>query len=125
MENRNRGGAQASLTKAQLRAQKALASARGRFGKSGTVEGARAGALGKKEALRTLGRFRDAHRIAELTGRTTSVARLRRHGEEEAELLEELELELEEEERREEIAKLGLAPPLPQSVLRPKPRKKS
>jgi hypothetical protein len=113
------------FTKARMRAQKALQAARGGLRHDVAISAAHTGV--KENPLHSLERLRHARRIAELTGRGTSVARIKRHGNraDEEELLEELELEEREERaKREEIAKLGLAPPLPRTVLRPKPRKK-
>ncbi len=113
------------FNKAQMRAQKALQAARGGLRHDVAMSAAHTGV--KENPLHSLERLRRARRIAELTGRGTSVARIKRHGnrDDEEEILEELEREERElKEKREEIAKLGLAPPLPRTVLRPKPKKK-
>jgi hypothetical protein len=122
-----KGIAPKPVTKSEERAAKALASARNRpsFRPGSAISLAHAGV--KENPIHSLGRIRSTRRINELTGRGTSVSRLRRHASynEDEDIREELEREEREEmDRREEIAKLGLAPPLPQSVLRPKPKGK-
>jgi len=117
------------LTKQQVRAQKALASARNRYeiGRKTALTAAKVGV--KENLLQTLSRAQTMRRIKELTKRGTSVARMKRYGlreDEEEELLSEYEREERElMERSEAIAKLGLAPPLPRTILHPpRPRKK-
>jgi hypothetical protein len=122
-----KGIAPKPITKSEERAAKALASARNRSGlqPGSAISLAHAGV--KENPLHTLERIRRSRRINELTGRGTSIARLRRHHgrNEDEDIREELEREeCEEMDRREEIAKLGLAPPLPQCVLRPGPNRK-
>jgi hypothetical protein len=117
------------LTKQQVRAQKALASARNRneFGRSTAIGGVRASI--RENLAQSMSQAQTMRRIKELSKRGTSVARMKRHGlreDEEEELLNEYECEERDlVSRREAVAKLGLAPPLPRSILHPgKPRKK-
>ena len=88
---RRRNGEEEPLTKAQERAQRALESARHRD-EGDIMSSARRG-------------MRDLDR-------GTSIARVKRHGN--------VEEEDEELDRRSAEARIGLAPPLPQSILHPK-----
>jgi hypothetical protein len=107
------------LTKAEERAKRALERVRAR-GASSSGSAARTGV--SENPMKALERRGRKRKEALKAGRGTSVARIKRFMEEEEE--EDLEKEEEINEERELLkraaeASLGIAPPLPRSILRP------
>ncbi len=122
-----KGMAPKPMTKSEERAAHALAAARGRPSQAmaSTIRMLHSG--GKENPLHPLGRIRRGRGSNDLTGRGTSLSHVRRRieREEDSDLLEEREREEREAmERSDAIARLELAKPLPQDILRPKPRGK-
>lgn len=113
-----------ATTKAEERAARALADARNRSSRRQVTRDTRYGVV--ENPLRKLEREERERHLENKTKRSTSVAHLKRHGatdEEEDEELESWEdMEIREEkalDRSAAQASLGIAPPLPRSILRP------
>jgi hypothetical protein len=116
-----------ATTKAEERATRALADARDRSKRSIVTRDTRYGVV--ENPLRKLEREERERHLQNKTKRSTSIARLKRHGAQEEEEEEEAaeiesweEMELREEkalDRSAAQARLGIAPPLPRSILRP------
>ena len=114
-----------ATTKAEDRAARALADARNRSTRREVTRDTRYGAV--ENPLRKLEREERERHLQNKTKRSTSIARLKRHGaaeeegeEEELESWEDMELREEKAlDRSAAQASLGIAPPLPRSILRP------
>ncbi|MFA5130034.1 MAG: hypothetical protein WC477_03905 [Patescibacteria group bacterium] len=114
-----------TLTKAEERAARALAEARGYASTRNRREkDARFGVV--ENPLRKLEREERERHGKNKTVRGTSIARVKRHGNiEELEEENEDDIELREQhaiDRSAAQARLGIAPPLPRSILRPEKR---
>jgi hypothetical protein len=111
------------LTKSEKRAARAIAEARERIRADAEQSAARKGV--KENPMRELERKERERKDAQRFQRGTSLARVKRHGnkeeeEEDLEKMEEMELD-----RSAAEARLGIASPLPRSILHPtKPSKK-
>lgn len=105
------------VTKAEKRAARAIAEARERIHADAEKSAARKGI--KENPMRELERKERERREAKRVQRGTSLARVKRHGnkeedEEDLEKMEEMELD-----RSAAEARLGIASPLPRSILHP------